>query len=203
MRTRTVRRATLLGLGLVASLGLLLSCGGQQEQQSTAKALPKVDGVIEEGEYEQHLRIDQVNMDLYWTIANDKIYFGLRSAAKGWLALGLDPTQGMKGADIIFGFVKDDQATVLDEYAPSISSHVPDTDLGGQDDLLQRAGREDSQGTTIEWVRRLLTGDLKDRSITAGRHVVMLAYSPSDDPTGYHGQAGKQRAIVFLDFFNP
>ncbi len=194
-------------LMFIAGLGLLVACGGQQRSSqgtTTSQALPKVDGVIEDDEYENHLHVDQVNMDLYWTIYKDKIYFGLRSAGSGWLALGLDPSgTGMKGADIVFGYVQDGQATIVDEYAPSLSSHVADIDLGGNDDLLQRAGREDGNGTTIEWVRRLLTGDIKDRSITAGRHVVMLAYSNSDDPTGYHGQAGKQRAIVFLDFFHP
>jgi len=190
-----------LGIGLIA---FAVGCSGPSSGPSASKALPKVDGVIEPNEYEHHYHSDQVNMDLYWTIYRDQIYFGLHSAARGWLAFGLDPDGPvMQGADIVFGWVKDGELTLNDEYAPTISGHVKDTDLQGSDDLLRRAGSEDEQGTTIEWVRKLLTGDPKDRSITAGRHLVMFAFSDLDDPSGYHGQAGKRRALAFLDFFHP
>jgi hypothetical protein len=200
-------RALLLGLVFTAVVLTLGACSRQSptsSEESVSKTLPKVDGTIGPDEYEHWYHIDQVNMDLYWTIHGDRIYFGLRSAAQGWLAVGFDPDgPAMQGADIVFGSVDGDTVVINDEYAPTLSSHVKDVDLGGRDDLIQRAGREDDQGTTLEWVRRLLTGDSKDRSITAGKHLVMLAYSDSDDPTGYHGEAGLRRALIFLDLFRP
>jgi hypothetical protein len=163
-----------------------------------------VDGIIGPNEYEHHYHSDQVNMDLYWTIDRDQIFFGLHSDAQGWLGFGLDPDgPAMQGADIVFGYFRDGRPIINDEYAPTPGSHVKDTDLGGSDDLLQRAAGRNDQGTTIEWSRKLITGDPYDRSITPGKHVVMLAFSDSDDPTGYHGQAGRRRALVFLDFFHP
>ncbi len=200
-------RVGLLGAVLAAAVLLLGACSGQgptSPEDSASRALPKVDGTIGPDEYEHQYRIDQVNMDLYWTIHGDRIYFGLHSAAQGWLAVGFDPDgPAMQGADIVFGWVEGDTVVINDEHAPTLSSHVKDVDLGSRDDLLQRAGSEDEQGTTLEWVRRLLTGDSKDRSITAGKHLLMLAYSESDDPTGYHGEAGLRRALIFLDFFRP
>lgn len=193
---------------LLLAVLLLGGCGergpSSQEGASAQKALPKADGVIGPDEYEHHYRVDQVNMDIYWTVHGDRIYFGLHSAARGWLAIGFDPDgPAMQGADIVFGRVEGENVFIHDEYAPTLSSHVHDTELGGRDDLLARAGREDDQGTTIEWVRRLLTGDTKDRSITAGKHLIMVAFSDSDDPSDYHGQAGLRRALVFLDLLHP
>ena len=201
-------RAGLLAAMLLGTIVFLGGCGEKgappSSAEGTAKALPRVDGVIEADEYEHHYRIDQVNMDLYWTVHGDRIYFGLRSSAQGWLAVGFDPDgPAMQGADIVFGWVDGDTVVINDEYAPTLSSHVEDIELGGRDDLLQRAGSEDEEGTTIEWVRRLLTGDTKDRSITAGKHLIMVAFSDSDDPSDYHGQAGLRRALVFLDLLRP
>lgn len=202
MRTIVPRTGVFIMVALI--IGLLPACGRQNSSASATKLLPKVDGVISVNEYEHHYHSDQVNMDLYWTIDRDQIFFGLHSTAQGWLAMGLDPDgPAMQGADIVFGYFQDGKPIINDEYAPTMSSHTRDIDLGSTDDLLQRAGSRDAQGTTSEWTRKLLTGDSKDRSITAGKHLVMLAFSDSDDPTGYHGEAGKRRALVFLDFFHP
>jgi hypothetical protein len=205
METRVIRSVGLfLVVVVMVAVALLSACSRSNSVASAQKALPKVDGIISPNEYEHHYHSDQVNIDLYWTIDRDQIFFGLHSTAQGWLAMGLDPDgPAMKGADIVFGYFQDGKAVINDEYAPTISSHVRDIDLGGTDDLFQRAGSRDPQGTTIEWVRKLLTGDRFDRSITAGNHLVMFAFSDTDDPTGYHGEAGKRRAEAFLDFFHP
>lgn len=185
-------------------IALLAACSGRNPSASATKTLPKMDGVISANEYEHHYHSDQLNMDIYWTIDHDQIFFGLHSTAQGWLAVGLDPDgPAMQGADIVFGYFQDGRVVINDEYAPTLSSHVKDTNLGGRDDLLQRAGSRNSEGTTLEWTRKLLTGDGHDRSITAGKHLLMLAFSDSDDPSGYHGEAGRRRALVFLDFFHP
>jgi len=64
--------------------------------------------------------------------------------------------------------------------------------------VLESSGSEDPQSTTIEFRRRLDTGDRFDRPITPGPHTVQLAYAPSDDFVTYHGE---KRTVVKIDFF--
>jgi len=191
---------------LVIAAGIafgLAGCGSKEPASSTISGPPpKSDGVIGEGEYERHYHNAQINMDLYWSISGDAIYLGLKSPGQGWVAIGLDPTGPiMQGADILIGYMQNGQLYLTDEYAADITSHTPDTQLGGRDDLLQKAGSESEQGTIIEFVRKLNTRDGYDQPIIAGQRIVMLAYSDSDDTSGYHGETAKRRAIAFIDFF--
>ena len=159
---------------------------------------PAVDGVIAEGEYAQVLQDEETGISLYWSIAEDKIYIGLRSPGSGWLAVGFSPEGPMmKGADILIGYVKDGQAFARDHYADGQVAHRHDEELGGTDDIEKFAGSEDESGTTLELVRPLKTGDAYDKPIEPGEVKVLLAYSDSDDWTSYH----KKRTVVTVDFF--
>ena len=194
------------GLLLLLALALLWGSAGCSNRSRPAAAvpLPNVNGTIAAGEYQHHYHNDQTGIDLYWTIAGKLIYFGLTSTKQGWVALGLDPDGPMmQGSDILIGYVKDGQTYMSDEYSDTPTSHTADTRLGGRDDILEMAGSEGAQGTTLEFSRKLKTGDEHDKAITPGRHTVLLAYSDADDITSYHGQGGKLRAIAFIDFFKP
>lgn len=160
-----------------------------------------VDGKIGEAEYQNHLRVENIRMDLYWTIKEDRIYVGLHALAKGWLAIGFDPEGPfMKGADIVIGYVKDGQIFLQDNYANGPTGHTADTELGSRDDILEKAGSQDEKGTTIEFSRLLDTGDQFDKPIREGKPLpVILAYSNAADFTSYHG---KTRALMQpIDFF--
>ncbi len=186
------------GLVLVADLWLK---SAPESASSSMASLPTADGVIQKGEYAHTLHDEVTGMDLYWSIVGDKIYFGLHSPDKGWLALGLAPDgPAMKGADILIGYVKDGQATMRDEFADTPYSHKPDTDAGGRDDIISSAGSQDDSGTTLEFERLLVTGDEHDKPIVKGKMFVMLAYSDKADWTTYHG---KKRNTVQVDFFAP
>ncbi len=193
--------AGLLAIAVSMSFGLT-SCGSKQTTSTVTSQLPVIDGAIEADEYKNHYHNAQINMDLYWSITGDDIYLGLKSPGQGWVAIGLDPTGPiMQGADILIGYIQNGRLYLADEYAADITSHIPDTQLGGRDDLLQKAGSESEQGTVLEFMRKLNTRDRHDQPIASGRRIVMLAYSDSDDTSGYHGETAKRRAIAFIDFF--
>jgi hypothetical protein len=159
---------------------------------------PTIDGAIADGEYGHSYRDEDVGMELHWSVIGDKLYIGLRSPGHGWLAVGFDPDGPMmRGADIVIGYVQDGQAFANDDYSDTQVSHKPDTDLGGTDDVAEVAGSEDEQGTTLEFVRPLDTGDSYDKPITPGEKFVMLAYAEEDNWTAYHAKRG----TVQIDFF--
>lgn len=162
-------------------------------------AVPTIDGRITDGDYASHYLAQSIGMELHWTIEADSIYFGLRAPTRGWLAIGWDPTGPiMQGEDILIGYIRGKELFLQDYYATTSVSHANDVSLGGRDDVLESSGTEDEQFTTIEFRRKLDTGDRFDRSITNGPHTVQLAFGPDDDFVTYHGQ---KRTVVKIDFF--
>ncbi|MDQ7851027.1 MAG: DOMON domain-containing protein [Armatimonadota bacterium] len=168
-------------------------------QRVEAAVLPTVDGRIAEGEYASHYLAPGIGMEVHWTVEGDFISFGLRAPARGWVAIGWDPTGPiMEGEDIILGYIRGKELFLQDYYASSSVTHANDVSLGGRDDVLESSGSEDERYTTIEFRRRLDTGDRFDRPITPGPHTVQLAYAPGDDFVTYHGE---KRTVVTIDFF--
>jgi len=55
--------------------------------------------------------------------------------------------------------------------------HPPDTQLGGTDDILASAGKFDNGYTTIEFKRKLDTGDKFDKPLSKGVNKIIWAYS--------------------------
>lgn len=115
-------------------------------------------------------------MEVHWSIDGDSIYIGLRAPTKGWLAIGWDPTGPIKGdGDILIGYIRGKELYPQDYFANTYVTHGNDVSLGGRDDVLEASGSEDETSTTIEFRRRLETGDRFDRPITNGVHTVQPA----------------------------
>ena len=161
-------------------------------QPAAAADTPELDGVISAGEYEHSAVFDSDQFYFHWTIDDTRIYIGLRAATTGWLALGFDPEDVMKGADMVFGWVLGGTVFVVDAYSTGqFGPHPRDTEQGGTDDLLSYGGTEADGWTTIEFVRRLSTGDPRDKDVPAeGELRIIWAIGGSDDWTSRHVRVG-------------
>ncbi|MDI6772314.1 MAG: DOMON domain-containing protein [bacterium] len=187
--------APLVFWAVIASAGMLAAWG---LTATAAAPAPVIDGKIAEGEYASHYVARSIGMELHWTIEGDSIYIGLRAPTTGWLAVGWDPSGPiMQGEDILIGYIRGRELFLQDYFANSSVTHANDVSLGGRDDVLESSGSEDEQFTTIEFRRKLDTGDRFDRPITPGTHTVQLAYAPGDDFVTYHGE---KRTVVRIDF---
>ena len=153
---------------------------------------PTLDGVITPGEYEHDFEFDSGNYILHWRFTQDEASIAMRAKTRGWVAIGFEPSGGMKGADMIIGWV-DTEVYVMDAYAEDEQgAHPADTSLGGTMDLLEVGGKESGDWTVIEFRRKVDTGDSRDRTLDPeGRNTIIWAYGASDDPTANHG-AGKR-----------
>lgn len=193
-----LNRSRILMLGLLAALGLGGLLAVVLASGLSGSPHVKIDGVIEPNEYQFHYLAekDAFKMDLHWTIDEEFLYVGLVAPASGWVGFGLMPLDPekvtMKGADIVIGYVKDGELFIRDDYADSESSHKADTDLGGTDDILEKAGKESGGQTIIEFKRKLYTKDAFDVPVPV-RVEVFLAYSDADDLTTQHKGKGQGR----------
>jgi len=173
----------------------------QESATPSSPKLPRVDGVISPAEYAHHYRDPKISLDLYWTIDEGEgvIYLGLKSPLSGWVAISIAPTgPRMKGGDVLIGYVKEGRVYTRDDYA-DVVSHMSDRDLGGTDDILEKAGSLGPQGTTIELKRFLATQDRAyDKEIRPGMTRVQLAYSECANFDCFHDE---NWSIIDVDFF--
>ena len=159
----------------------------------------KADGIIGDGEYSRSMllqgsaRQGYSGGDLAVSWKNDKeyLFLALNGSTDAWLAIGFDPLEWMKNADIILASVQGGKAVVLDEYCTgNYGPHIEDTMLGGSDDILESGGSKSAGRTVIELKRRLDTGDRFDKAFSPGGAVSMIwALSSNPDISLKHNIA--------------
>jgi hypothetical protein len=100
----------------------------------------------------------------------------------GWIAVGFDPSFMMKGANFIIGYAKNGQAVLEDQFGVSSVHHQRDVDLGGKDDILEKAASVLPNGTEISFTIPLDSGDPYDKKLEAGKtYTIILAYGNTTD----------------------
>jgi hypothetical protein len=120
-------------------------------------------------------------MMICWRSDQEYLYMALNGSTAGWIAVGFEPSEWMKDADIVQGSVEGGKAVVRDEYSTgNYGPHVEDTLLGGKDDILESGGTSDGTHTVIEFKRRLDTGDRFDKVLAPG-DTVSIIWAMADD----------------------
>jgi len=147
------------------------------------------DGIIKAREY--HGSNVYGDYEIYWRSDEQYVYIGVRAKTNGWVSMAVQPGSRMKDADMVFGFVTDGEATVLDLFSTGdFGPHPPDTELGGTDDILEFGGKEEGRLTTIEFKRSLDTGDDYDIPLSQGVNQIIWAYGSGDKLTQKHTNRG-------------
>ncbi len=125
---------------------------------------------------------------------------GLAGQAEGFVAIGFEPTQAMKDADMVMGWVSGGEATVLDLYSTGVyGPHPPDEELGGTDDILSFGGREADGWTVIEFERRMDTGDRFDQAFRPGETVNIIWSISSTDSLEIRHNVGRGGGRISLE----
>jgi hypothetical protein len=154
---------------------------------------PVIDGVIGSSEYEFDAPLGGGDFHIYWQFTGENITMAMKARSTGWIALGIDPEQIMKGADMIFGWVDSSgNARILDCYSTGkLGPHPPDIELGGTTDIVEYAGAESGGWTVIEFKRAAATSDKYDKDIEMeGKTKLIWAYGSSDNFDIKHTKRG-------------
>ncbi len=116
---------------------------------------------------------------------------------KGWVAAGFNPTIMMKDANIIMGALVNGKTVSSDEFGVTNVSHMPDTAIGGKNNIVQAECTLDGKFTTFSFVIPLDSGDPKDSKLTAGDKVkLILAAGSSADFKEQHKDHVKTTIIL-------
>jgi hypothetical protein len=157
--------------------------GGMPEDGVTWMA----DGVITEGEYAS--QADFGDIRVWWHHDGEFLYLAMEGDTAGWVAVGINPENGMQGADYLFGYVADGIARLWDAYgtAPTGPNHPPDTELGGTDDIVTFTGDEADGVTRFEIQVPLDSGDQYDQALVPGSsYPIIVAIGGEDSFDAYH-----------------
>jgi hypothetical protein len=146
------------------------------------------DGAIGADEYAHQAESGVVTF--YWSNDTEHLYAAVSAQTTGWVAVGFDPQVAMLGANYVFGYVQDGQLYIDDMYGmlrAGQGSHPPDVDLGGSNDIIESAGREEAGVTVIEFRIPLDSGDEYDKPLSPGSsYTALLAVGGSDEFQSYH-----------------
>lgn len=177
----------LTGMTLIITGG----CGSGTEDREPEQAEAS-DGVSSAG-------ISRNGFGLVWELSEDDITFTMSAPTTGWVAVGFDPSAAMLDADIIIGYVEEGEVFVSDQWGDGYTSHRPDIELGGEDDVTSISGSENEGVTEISFSRPLSTGDEFDHQLRpGGTHAFLLAYGPdgADGFTEKHSWVETVEAVL-------
>ncbi len=151
------------------------------------------DGIISPDEYFFTRVLDDGNYEISYRTDERHLYVGLKVKTTGWVAVGIQPVMEnqMLDADIVFSYNTADTVMVSDQFGINYS-HLPDTELGGTDDILEFGGKEEDGFTVIEFKRAMITGDKYDIPLVEGVQTIIWAY-------GLHDNMEKHIAVGFIE----
>ncbi|KAI9199647.1 heme peroxidase [Polychytrium aggregatum] len=135
---------------------------------------------------------------LQWIVMNNEsITFTMNYSGGGWFAFGLGST--MSGADIYYATYLNGSLTVVDAVAKDFGMPVPDTQVGGYNNIYNVTTAIGGSMASVTFTRPLLTNDtLNDVNITSRNMPVIFAYSSATAPS-YHGP---NRGYALINFLN-
>lgn len=137
-------------------------------------------GILQAAGYQHSLTVDKITFD--WSIEGENIAIKLSAPTKGWVGIGFHPTEEMKAANIILGFVKDGKVEIEDDFGNQPTVHTADTTREGKDNVTVIGGSETGNTTTLEFSIPLRSDDPNDGNIEpSGDTKVILAYGPDRD----------------------
>ncbi|GEM_PF-451781 len=157
------------------------------------------DGVIGEGEYRFEAVLGGGDFRLFWRVEEKTIRMALKAETSGFVAVGFGPSEHMKDADIVFGWVDDEgKAFVEDQFATGeFGPHKPDAELGGRSDILASGGSQTDGVTVIEFRRPLAAGDGFDKALSPGGETALIwSVGETDDPHRHHAKRGEATIVL-------
>ncbi len=121
-------------------------------------------------------------MTFAWTVDGEILKGKMSAKTGGWVAVGFNPTDKMKDANIVIGYVKDGAGSVADHFGDKATGHSDDVELGGTSDVTLVGASEENGTTTIEFSMPMASADAYDGVLTAdGDTLLLLAYGPDRD----------------------
>ena len=154
----------------------LSSCTTEQEESASLQT-----GTAISGDQGYTYKIQVEKMAFNWAVKDNQLHVKLSAETEGWIGIGFNPTEQMRDANFIIGFVQNGAVTVTDHHGVENKVHKEDTDLGGSSNVIAESGTEGPSGTEVAFAVPLSSEDTLDKPIDPDKDIsVLLAYGRSD-----------------------
>ncbi len=102
----------------------------------------KPDGIIGNGEYSRSQVMTEAGggrtFEIYWKNDAEYLYMAMKANTTGWIAVGFEPTDWMKDAEIVMGYTQNGSVAVQDQYSTgNYGPHISITQLGGTNSISE------------------------------------------------------------------
>jgi len=167
--------------------GIFLSCTKGKESE---KALESGTAAKGDPGYTYKITVEKIQFN--WSVENKNLKIKLAAQNSGWVGIGFNPTDVMKDANFILGFVKGGAAMISNQHGISSTLHKKNEDIGGASHIMNPSGTEKNGMTEISFTIPLKTGNKLDRPIDVnGNTAVLLAYGESKNLAQLHAFRAK------------
>jgi hypothetical protein len=128
---------------------------------------------------------------LKYKVDGTELHCVLSANTSGWVSVGFNPSNMMKDANFIIGYVENETAFIRDDWGVDVTSHQSDISLGGSENVTLLQGNETEGVTEIEFTIPLNSGDPYDQILQQGNsYPITLARGDADDFDQYHSAVG-------------
>ncbi|MDQ7843944.1 MAG: DOMON domain-containing protein [Armatimonadota bacterium] len=160
--------------GLITAFALSISLGAFPILAQTQAV---VDGKIAPGEYARTYTHDASGIRLAWRVSGDILQLAIQASGDGWIGIGFlaKRAKGKQGADQYIFSTEGGKPVALDLYQSAVLGRpVLDEEEGGKNSILQSAVVREGKNWTVEFTRKLRTGEKTDMEIVPGKKFSLL-----------------------------
>lgn len=128
-------------------------------------------------------RIEKNGMTVQWYYESNTIVFELSSPKQGWVAIGFNEENTLKGAHLIMARVSSNNIVdVTEHYTIKPGTYKPFIDLGETSQAKVISGSENDKGTTVKFQLPILPPHKLAKDLSQGKsYNLTMAYSLDDD----------------------
>lgn len=127
-------------------------------------------------------KIEKNGMSVQWEIQGEWLYMEMIAPTTGWVAVGLNPDEGLEGTHLIMAAVEAGTVNLSDRHIVAPGDHRSIVELGGRPALILVEGSETTRLTSVSFKMPLRASDRFHHNLEPGKKFYLLmAFSLEDD----------------------
>jgi len=127
-------------------------------------------------------KVELNGMEFEWMIEGGNLRCKIRAPTTGWVAIGFNTHPSLTGTNLIMGAVEQEFYRIDDRYIVAPGNHKSMIQMGAEDQITLKSGREWQGKTMIEFVIPLQSNDKYHLQLMEGsEYHLLMAFSAEDD----------------------
>lgn len=127
-------------------------------------------------------KVERNGMVFEWIIEGKNLRCKILAPTTGWVAIGFNTHSGLAGTNLIMGAVEQEFYRIDDRYIVAPGNHKSMIQMGVEDQIILKNGKEWQGKTAIEFIIPLQSKDKYHLQLNEGsEYHLLMAFSAEDD----------------------